>query len=151
MNSIKATKSNAAEILKLQKLAYQSEAELYNDFSIPPLVQSLDDITSQFNENVFLKITDNNSIIASVRAYQDNEICYIGMVIVHPDYQNKGIGKILMKDIENVFNGCKRYELFTGSKSIRNIYFYEKLGYRIFKTEKLTDEIEFVYLEKINT
>lgn len=151
MNSIKATKSNAAEILKLQKLAYQSEAELYNDFSIPPLVQSLDDITSQFNENVFLKITDNNSIIASVRAYQDNEICYIGRVIVHPDHQNRGIGKILMKDIENAFNGCKRYELFTGSKSIRNIYFYEKLGYSIFKTEKLTDEIEFVYLEKINT
>ncbi len=33
--------SDAEEILSLQKLAYRSEAEIYNDFNIPPLVQTL--------------------------------------------------------------------------------------------------------------
>jgi hypothetical protein len=37
-----ATVSDAEEILALQKLAYQSEAEIYNDFGIPPLVQTLE-------------------------------------------------------------------------------------------------------------
>ena len=32
---------DAAEILALQKLAYRSEAEIYNDFSIQPLLQTL--------------------------------------------------------------------------------------------------------------
>jgi len=34
----RATISDAEEILALQKLAYRSEAEIYHDFNIPPLV-----------------------------------------------------------------------------------------------------------------
>lgn len=148
MNSIKADKIDAKEILELQKLAYQSEAELYNDYNIPPLLQTLDELISQFKENVFLKIVQKNAIIASVRAYQDNGTCYIGRLIVHPDYQNMGIGKLIMKDMEALFKDCQRYELFTGSKSNKNIQFYEKLGYSIFKSDPIAEGIEFVYFEK---
>lgn len=151
MNTIKANREDSKEILRLQMLAYQSEAELYNDYNIPPLTQTLDEIESQFVDNLFLKIIDNDSIIASIRAYKDNDTCYIGRVIVHPDYQNRGFGKVLMRDMESLFRECKRYELFTGSKSIKNIQFYEKLNYRIFKSEKLSDEVELVYLEKWNS
>jgi hypothetical protein len=44
----KATVFDAEEILTLQKLAYQSEAEIYNDFNIPPLVQTLESIEKDF-------------------------------------------------------------------------------------------------------
>jgi len=46
--------------------------------------------------------------------------------------QNQGIGTILMKEIEKCFTP-KRFELFVGSKSGKNIYLYQKLGYSIFK------------------
>lgn len=36
----KAEFSDMKEIILLQKIAYRAEAELYNDFSIPPLVQT---------------------------------------------------------------------------------------------------------------
>jgi hypothetical protein len=36
-----AAAADAAEILALQKLAYQSEAAIYQDYSIPPLTQTL--------------------------------------------------------------------------------------------------------------
>lgn len=39
-----ASPADAAAILALQKLAYQSEARLYNDFSIPPLLQTLEEL-----------------------------------------------------------------------------------------------------------
>ena len=46
-----ASAEDAAEILALQKLAYRSEAELYDDYTIPPLTQTLeemhDDIETQ--------------------------------------------------------------------------------------------------------
>jgi hypothetical protein len=34
---------DAGEILRLQKLAYQSEARIYNDYTIPPLLQTPSD------------------------------------------------------------------------------------------------------------
>jgi ribosomal protein S18 acetylase RimI-like enzyme len=143
----KAIITDADEILKLQLLCYQSEAELCNDYSIPPLTQTVADLQSQFDNHIILKTGDQN-IIGSARAYQKDNTCYIGRVIVHPDYQNRGIGKALMLEIENCFPAGKRYELFTGSKSAKNINFYKKLGYSIFKAEKLNDQVDLVYLEK---
>lgn len=141
--------NDAGEILALQKLAYQSEAKLYDDYSIPPLTQTLDDIKAQFHTHIFLKAVNNSAIIGSVRAFGKDRTCYIGRLIVHPDFQKKGIGKHLMKEIENRFITSERFELFTGTKSKKNILFYQNLGYHIYKYEKLSDAVEFVYLETV--
>jgi|GEM_PF-165957 Methylase involved in ubiquinone/menaquinone biosynthesis len=143
----KAAISDAEEILSLQKLAYTSEAELYNDFTIPPLFQSLEEITDELSKLFFLKVVMDWKIVGSVRAYLKENTCYIGRLIVHPDYQNRGIGKKMMKAIEKCFAGA-RYELFTGHMSSKNISFYEKLGYKRFKTEKVSEDLQFVYMEK---
>jgi ribosomal protein S18 acetylase RimI-like enzyme len=140
--------SDAEEILVLQKLAYRSEAEIYNDFNIPPLVQTLENIEKDFENQYFLKAVMDGKIIGSVRAYTKEGTCYIGRLIVHPDFQNRGIGTDLMNEIERIFNTCRRFELFTGDKSERNLYFYQKLGYKIFKKAKITDQTMVVYLEK---
>lgn len=140
--------SDAEEILILQKLAYRSEAEIYNDFNIPPLVQTLENIEKDFENQYFLKAVMDGKIIGSVREYTKEGTCYIGRLIVHPDFQNRGIGTDLMNEIERIFNTCRRCELFTGDKSERNLYFYQKLGYKIFKKAKITDQTMIVYLEK---
>jgi len=144
----KATVSDAEELLALQKLAYRSEAEIYNDFSIPPLIQTLESMKEDFKNQLFLKAFLDGRIIGSVRAYSKEETCHIGRLIVHPDYQNRGIGTRLMNDIERIFNGCKRFELFTGDKSERNLRLYQELGYRIFKASKIMDQTNIVFLEK---
>ncbi len=90
----------------------------------------------------------DGKIIGSVRAYTKEGTCYIGRLIVHPDFQNRGIGTDLMNEIERIFNTCRRFELFTGDKSERNLYLYQKLGYKIFKKAKITDQTMVVYLEK---
>lgn len=54
-----------------------------------------------------------------------------------------------MHQIENQYkNIVKRYELFTGMRDHRNQYLYNQMGYKSFKTEKLNDEISFVYMGK---
>jgi Acetyltransferases len=136
-------------ILELQKLCYQENAERYNDYKIGPLVQTIYDLKEEFKNSIILKVEDDSKIIGSVRAFEKNKSCYIGRIIVHPDYQNKGIGKKLMVEIENRFPKCVRFELFTGFKDQKNIYFYQKLGYWIFKIEKVTDNLDLIYLEKV--
>jgi GNAT superfamily N-acetyltransferase len=147
MEILRAEITDASEILVLQKLAYQSEATIYNDYEIPPLTQSLESIRSEFSNYTFLKAIEDNVIVGSVRARINDVTCYIGRLIVHPDYQNLGIGSALLEKIEKC-QQAKRYELFTGSKSERNLYLYKKHGYREFKTEDQTDKIKIVFLQK---
>jgi len=144
----KATVSDAEELLVLQKLAYRSEAEIYNDFSIPPLVQTLESMEEDLKDHLFLKAVIDGRIIGSVRANSKEGTCYIGRLIVHPDVQNRGVGTRLMDEIEKIFNGCRRFELFTGDRSERNLQLYQKRGYLIFKTAKMTDQTNIVFLEK---
>ena len=145
----KADKNDLSEILTIQKIAFTKVAKKYNVNNLPPLKQTLEDIQNEFVHYTFLKALIDTTIVGSVRAYADNKTCYINKLIVLPDYQNKGIGTNLMNEIEKQFaNEISRYELFTGLRDTRNKYFYEKLGYAIFKKEKFNDEITFVYMEK---
>jgi ribosomal protein S18 acetylase RimI-like enzyme/catechol 2,3-dioxygenase-like lactoylglutathione lyase family enzyme len=146
----KAKEEDLEQILYLQKCCYLLEAEIYNDYTIPPLKQTLDEIKNDFNNQVILKLENKGNIIGSVRAYQENNTCYIGRLIVDKNYQNKGLGKLLLNAIEKEFVATPRYELFTGAKSIKNLHLYHKMGYREFK-EMNMGNIEIVYLEKINS
>ena len=135
------------EVLNLQKLAYHENAMRYNDFAIPPLTQTLEDLKEESKSSIILKVVEDRMIVGSVRAFEKDGSCYIGRLIVHPDYQNKGIGKKLMKAIEKCFEGV-RFELFTGHLDEKNLAFYEKLDYKRFREEKINHSLWFVYLEK---
>lgn len=139
---------DAAEILALQKLAYTSEAEIYDDYTIPPLHETLEEMRADIEAQVVLKASIDGRIIGSVRAAMRQGTCFIGRLIVHPDFQNRGIGTRLMNEIEKTFAQAKRFELFTGNRSERNIHLYRKLGYRIFKSEELTEDVTLVFMEK---
>ena len=144
----RALVEDAEIILNLQKLAYLSEAEIYNNDSIPPLTQTLDEIRSEFGKQTFLKAVVADRIVGSVRAYQTAETCHIGRLIVHPDFQNRGIGTRLMDKIEGLFDTVKRFELFTGDNSERNLYIYRKLGYKEYRRQKFQENLVLVFLAK---
>lgn len=144
----KAQRNDLEKILELQYLAYQSEAKLFNDPDIPPLKQNLNDVVDEFDKGTILKVVDENEeIIGSVRAYFENGNVHVGKLMVHPKMQRNGIGTRLLEAIEKEYPG-QRYELFTSTKSVSNIKLYEKLGYKIFKKEQITEDLCFVYLEK---
>ena len=93
-------------------------------------------------------IDENNRIIGSVRAKELDGTVYIGKLMVHPDYRRRGFASRLMTEIENHFPN-KRYELFTSTRSIDNIRLYTRLGYKIFDSKVIDDELEFVFMEKV--
>lgn len=145
----KAQKEDLEKILELQYLAYQSEAKLLGNMDIPPLKQTIEEVYEEFQKGTILKAEDDGGdIIGSVRAYQENGTVYIGKLMVHPKMQKKGIGTNLLLEIEKEYPN-QRYELFTSTKSISNIRLYERLGYKIFKEEAVSQDLQFVYLQKL--
>ena len=148
----RADVKDAPEILALQKLAYQSEAEIYGDYTIAPLIQTLAEMQADFARQVVLKaVADGGTerrIVGSVRAYQEGDTCHIGRLIVHPEWQNQGIGTQLMDEIEHAFAQAGRFELFTGYRSEKNLHLYHKLGYRALQEQKVNEQLTLVFLTK---
>jgi len=136
------------EILILQKLAFQSEAALYDDYNIAPLLQTIEELRAEAADSLILKATADRRIVGSVRACRKEGTCSLGRLVVHPDYQNQGIGQRLVQAIQSCFSSC-RIELFTGSLSEKNLALYEKMGYRRFKTEETKPGQQMIYMEKM--
>jgi GNAT superfamily N-acetyltransferase len=138
------------EILALQKIAFLSEAALIDDFSIPPLHQDIAEICVEFRRYRFLKAETGGQIVGSVRAGVLEGTCLIQKLVVHPEFQNRGIGSLLLLGIEQSFPDAVRFELFTGRESIRNHVFYTHRGYRAFREMKVSDKLTLVGFEKVN-
>ena len=97
----RADRADAPEILALQKMAYQSEVELYGDDSLPALQQTLEELEKDFDRHpaqeasepgagaagdrppdesdrmVFIKAVVNGKIIGSVRGYAIGDTAHL--------------------------------------------------------------------------
>ena len=145
----KANYDDLQEILQLQYLSYQSEAALFGTQDIPPLEQTLDEVSQEYQDGIILKMLDDTErIIGSIRAKEDNGTVYIGKLMVHPQHRHHGYGIKLLETIEQYFPN-KRYELFTSTRSVANIARYQKMGYKVFKRKAINSDLSFVYLEKV--
>ncbi|MEX0168082.1 GNAT family N-acetyltransferase [Streptomyces sp. LMG1-1-1.1] len=153
-----ADERDAEHILKLQYLCYQSEAELYGDWSIEPLTQSLDALRTELHEGYGLVARLGDEIVASVRARLDEDgTVRIAKLIVHPRMQRHGLGGRLLDGIERHFasgaehlpvHPAKRFQLFTGHRSEGNLRLYRSKGYEQVATRELGPRITLVTLEK---
>jgi ribosomal protein S18 acetylase RimI-like enzyme len=74
--------------------------------------------------------------VGPVRGQLVNRRCRIGRLIVHPDFQGRGICSRLMAEMEALSPESDRFELFTGHKSAGTLRLYERLGYRECRREQ---------------
>jgi len=149
MRILLAQPGDAATILRLQKIAYQTEARLYGD-DIPPLQQTLAELEREFGHFLILKAVGNGVVVGSVRARRDGGTCHLGRLIVKPELQGRGLGTLLMQRIESRCADAARFELFTGDRSLGNLRLYRRLGYTELRREVVRPGLCLVYLEKLN-
>lgn len=75
------------------------------------LVQTLEELEDDFKNQFFPNAVINGRIIGSVRASVKEDTCFVGRLIMHPEFQNQGIGSKLVQEIEFFFKTSKRFEL----------------------------------------
>ncbi|MGW3623641.1 GNAT family N-acetyltransferase [Streptomyces sp. NPDC000880] len=151
--TISAARAQDAEhILKLQYLCYQTEAELYGDYGIEPLIQSLEDLRAEMAQGHALVARLGDEVVASVRGRVDaGGMARIAKLIVHPRMQRHGLGGRLLDAIEECFAGdpgAKRFQLFTGHRSESNLRLYRSRGYVPVASERVGPRLTLVTLEK---
>ncbi|MFF3408147.1 GNAT family N-acetyltransferase [Streptomyces sp. NPDC002742] len=147
-----ATEQDAEQILKLQYLCYQSEAELYGDYGIEPLTQPLDSLRAELAGGTVLVARLGDEVVASVRGAVDADgTARINKLIVHPRMQRHGLGGRLLDAIETRLGAggtAKSFELFTGHRSERNLRLYLKHGYAPVSREQVGERMTLVTLAK---
>jgi ribosomal protein S18 acetylase RimI-like enzyme len=144
----RATPVDASSILPLQRLAYESEARLYDDWPLPALLETLEQLTADIDVGTVLKAELSGELIGAVRGKGAGERCSVGRLIVRPDLQGRGVGRALMQQIEAEFADSRCFELFTGSRSERNIRLYQSLGYSQCRSQRISDKLTLVWMEK---
>jgi ribosomal protein S18 acetylase RimI-like enzyme len=147
-NIARALSSDFPSILEIQKKAFLSEAEFYQNYNIQPLTQTLNELEEECKEKVVLKAVIDEKIVGSIRANAHENGCWVNKLVVLPEYQRQGIGESLLREIEKYFLDAEKFTLATGAKSKSNIRLYEKVGYKIIGYETFHDGVEAVMMEK---
>ncbi len=148
-----ATEDEAERILKLQYLCYQSEAEIYGDWAIEPLTQTLDSLRTELKERHVLVARLGDEVVGSVRGWVDSDgVGRIGRLCVHPRMQRHGLGSRLVRGMEQTLASgdapVGSFRLFTGHRSLGNLRLYQRLGYHQTDVEKVSGSLSFITLEK---
>lgn len=145
-----ATELDAGEILTVQRAAYVTEAQLYGDPFIPPLVESLEQFRKVLSgDAVVLKAVLGSRLVGAVRAQFSERTCLIGRLVIAPDLQGRGIGRRLMLAIEEQVTGrVDSCVLFTGHLSDGNLRLYRSLGYAETHREPVAAHLTLVHMRK---
>ncbi|WP_037570906.1 GNAT family N-acetyltransferase [Phaeacidiphilus oryzae] len=152
------TDTDAEQLLKLQYLCYQSEAETYADWSIDPLTETLGALRARLANRRTVVARLGEEVVGAVCGWTDADgVAHIERLVVHPRLRRHGLGGRLLRAIEEQLatptpgNPSPRaFRLFTGERSLGNIRLYRKLGYAQtgVETAEATPKITFVVLEK---
>ncbi len=145
----RAEPADAGEILTVQRAAYVTEAQLYGDPFIAPLIESLDQLRGVITSALVLKASDGTRIVGAVRAQTQDRTCLVGRLVVAPDLQGRGVGTALMTALEaEAPPQAEEFSLFTGHLSEGNLRLYRRLGYRETRRERVHEHLNLVYLRK---
>jgi GNAT superfamily N-acetyltransferase len=144
----RAVAADAGEILTVQRAAYVSEAQLYGDPYILPLVESLEQMRKAIEGAVVLKALDAGRIVGAVRGQLSGATCVVGRLVVAPDRQGQGLGTALLRALHEEVPQASAFDLFTGHLSEGNVRLYRRLGYRETHRERMDDHLTLVHLRR---
>jgi ribosomal protein S18 acetylase RimI-like enzyme len=147
-----ATERDAEQIFRLQYLCFQSEAALYGNYSIDPLVQTLDSVREEVATDCVFVARLGDEVVGSVRGTGNADgTAAIGKLCVHPRLQGHGIGARLLSAAEDALtekHGAKTFRLHTGHRSEGNLRLYRRVGYETVGTSQGNDGVPMIVLEK---
>src|SRR5438067_6946934 len=128
----RATLADAAEIARVINVAFEVEREFRKgDRTSPPEIAGL------LQRETFLVAEIEGRIAGAVEVRITGGTGYFGMLAVDAPAQGRGLGRALLDAAEQTCReaGCATMTLSTGEDRRDVIAWYQRLGYRITRTE----------------
>lgn len=127
-----AVPSDAGELLTLQRACWVTEQQDNPEVRIPALHEDLAQVQSWMGEWTTFVLRVGGRLVGAARGRQDGASWDVGRIMVAPDLQGRGLGRLLLATIEAVPPPeVSGFVLFTGARSARNIRLYKRAGYRL--------------------
>lgn len=137
----------AISVLQLQTASYKIEAELIGFHEIPPLKDTLDNL-SECDEIFYGYFI--NDILAGIISYKINEnILDIHKVAVHPCFFKRGIAGKMISFIEKIESTINKVVVCTGKENLPAVNLYLKNCYQKVKDIEISKGIYLTEFEKI--
>jgi GNAT superfamily N-acetyltransferase len=145
-----ARPEDGPELLVLQRCCWVQEAVLNNTLDIPALHETLEDLRDWTKTWSVWVLRHEHRLVGAVRARLDGDCWEVGRLMVAPDLAGRGLGRRLLTHAEaHAPADVRRFALFTGARSTRNITMYQRAGYRLVDAPATDGHIRgAVYLEK---
>ncbi len=127
-----AVPADAGEILTLQRACWMQEQQANPEAWVPALHESLDDVRRWLPDWSVLTMRRAERLVGGARARLEADVWDVGRLMVAPDLQGQGLGRVLLEAIETAAPvEATSYALFTGAGSTDNLQFYKRAGYRL--------------------
>lgn len=138
---------DVGELLTLQRAAFVTEGQLYDDPRLPALTETQDQLRAALG--LALTARSGQRLVGSVRARADDGVLHVGRLVVAPDQQGRGIGAALLAAVERA-GGPEVHTavLFTGHRSAGNLRLYHRAGYVEQRREPVDERVTLVHLAK---
>lgn len=144
-----ATESDYPAVLKIQKLAFKPVAAKLKNKNIPPLTQTLEELTEECRRGICIVAEEDRKIIGSVRAQLTDGRALINRLVVHPDQQRRGAARALVQRIETILRQqVAEAVLFTDINDEITVPFYLSMGYEPYEERQQSEDLTFVYMKK---
>jgi GNAT superfamily N-acetyltransferase len=116
--------------IKYDSIEYQQALELRDLYLRQPLgIVFTDQELAKENEAIHVVALSNNVVIGCGLGLKQGEWVKIRQMIVHPQYQNQGIGSRILGQLEEIFYQQNYRYFYLHSRYDRRI-FYSKNGYQ---------------------
>jgi len=128
-----ATPADAGELLTLQRACWVQEALANEILSIPALHESLEEVRAWMQDWTVFVLRSEGRLVGAIRGRLSRSGAWdIGRLMVAPDLQGRGLGRMLLEHIEAAAPpDVTLLRLFTGARSDDNLRMYKKAGYRL--------------------
>jgi predicted N-acetyltransferase YhbS len=149
-----ATESDLTEALAVQHAAFARVARMFGipSNNLSAVRETLQDLRAFRDAGATILVARvGDRVVGTVRATPRRDgTVDVGRLAVVADALRRGVGRSLMRAVEDQFPEAGRFELFTGAEAMVPLALYRSMGYRVMRTEP-GDAVPIVWLAKDRT
>lgn len=123
-----ATEADFPGLLQVQQNAFGEYAGFYKVSGWT--TETLDSLKEDAREKHIFVAVEEDTIVGSVRFWTVAGVCVIRLLSVSPTHQRHGVGKALIREIEQASIKAHKFYACTMLRTARNIQFFMELGYQ---------------------